>query len=290
MADLLKPTLDVPSEPVVHFNNVQVQRELVPAWTEAQQYLGKSPQAVNALYNLQHSDQTTTVAAVSDGDDKYVPRNRTIQWDPKVGMLTQDGKVQTPANGLLHEEGHACEHNNNPARFAKQEGMANQRFDNGDEQRNMAWETKFSKELGEPTRGDHGGRAVFTKGPASAEIADKMIEDPAVIKSALHEGRFQLQSHGSTPPPPPRDDAAAIVKWDGKAHSGPVLHLNGDTAAQYVADPKGGPGQYQLYDVQKDLHGVIPPENNPRTTIDQQGHVAGRTLSPPNQALALADR
>jgi hypothetical protein len=277
MDDLLKPTRDVKGEDFVQFGKVQVERNLMPQWVEAQKYLGKSPEAVNSLYDLQHGKETIKVHEINDGNDLYNPNTHTINWDPKSGLVAADGKMQTPANGLLHEQGHASEFKNHPDRFEKQVRLSNQRYDDGEEQRNITWEAKYSKELGEAVRSDHGGLPVNTKGPASIEITDKALTDPAEIKAALHGERFGQAVHGYTPPPAPGNDANAIVKWDGKAHSGPVVHLNGDTVAQYVADAKGGPGQYQVYDVGKDLHGVMPPENNPHTAIDHQGHIAGRT-------------
>lgn len=279
MDDLVKPTKDDKTSPYVEFGKVRVERDLAPAWIEAQKYLGKSPDAVNALYDLQHGKETITVHQVNDGNDLYNPNTHTINWDPKSGLATADGKMQTPANGLEHEQGHACEYKNHPERFQKQERLPNQRYDDGEEQRNIGWESTYSKALGEGRRTDHGGLPVNTKGPASVEITEQALTDPAQIRAALHSERFSTALHGYTPPPAPGSGADAITKWDGKAHSGPIVHLNGDTVAQYVADPKGGPGQYQVYDVAKDLHGVMPPENNARTTIDAQGQIAGRTQS-----------
>ena len=272
--DLLKPTKDVAGEPYVHFGNLSVQRELVDDFKAAQAYLAKDPEAVDALYALENGKQPLTVDKINDGNDNFNAGRSRIQWDPKSALLNADGSKQTPALGLLHEQGHALEYARDPTLFASQVGVANQRYDTGEEQRNITGlEDRALKYLpGEGGRADHGGIAYVSKGPTSTELTPAPALDAAGIRDAIHGERFGLAMHGYTAPPPPGAAADAIKPWDHSAQTGSVLHLDDNTVAQYV-----GRGQYQTYDVAKDLHGVMPPENDPNLRIDAQGRVAPAT-------------
>ncbi len=271
---LLKPTKDVPGDTYVHFGNLQVERALVGDFEAAQRYLAKDPEALSALRQLETGNVTTTVAKINDGQDGFTPSSHTISWDPKSATVNTNGSFQTPANGLLHEEGHAVEELLDPARKALQKGEKNQRYTNGEEQRVITGlETRAHDYLpGEGTRTDHGGRAFDSKGPTSVEpVARGALTDPAQIRAELHEVRLILAIEGYTPPPPPGDEAKSIEPWDHKAHTGSIVHLDGTTVAQYV-----GGGKYEIYDVQKDLGGHMPPENDKNLTIDAKGVVVSQ--------------
>jgi hypothetical protein len=270
---LLTPTEDKPGDKYVHFGKLQVERGLVDDFKEAQKYLAKSPEGVNALHALENGKQTVTVHKITDGNDLFNSEKNQINWDPKSAMVNADGSRQSAAVGLLHEQGHAVEFANNPARFNKQVRESNQRYDTAEEQRNIeGLETRALKDLpGEGGRKDHGGIPFEAKGPTSLEPASQTIVPPGQFKNALAGERFALAAHGYTAPPAPGAEADSVAKWDGKAHSGPIVHLDANTVAQSV-----GRGQYQVYDVQKDLHGVVPPENVPGVSIDTKGQVAQR--------------
>jgi hypothetical protein len=275
MADLLKPTRDVPTEPYVHYGKVQVQRELNDDFVKAQTYLGKSQHAVNSLHDLRNGQDAVKVEKITTNDVLFSPdqppgTGGTIKWNPNSALTCPDGSRQTAANGLLHEQGHANELHNHDARYDAQKAMVNQRYGDGDEQRNIAWERTYSKELGEGTREDHGGLPFAAKGPTSIEPSERAMTEPAKVRQAIHDARGRAEGYGYPPPPEPGPGDTAIAAWDGKAHTGPVVHLDGGAAAQYVADGKGG-GQYQVYDVQKDLGGHMPPENNQHLTISDKG-------------------
>lgn len=54
------------------------------------------------------------IEIIHDGDDRYVPSNNTIYWDPRSGVEIKDagGKVigvQSAAIGLLHEAKHSVD-------------------------------------------------------------------------------------------------------------------------------------------------------------------------------------
>jgi len=269
---LLTPTEDKPGDKYVHFGKLQVERELVDDFKAAQTYLAKSPEGVNALHALENGKETVTVHKITDGNDLFNSEKNQINWDPKSAMVNADGSRQSAAVGLLHEQGHAVEFANNPTRFNKQIRESNQRYDTAEEQRNIeGLETRALKDLpGEGGRKDHGGIPYEAKGPTSLEPASQAILPPGQFKGALENERFALAAHGYTAPPAPGADADSVAKWDGKPHAGPVVHLDANTVAQSV-----GRGQYQVYDVAKDLHGVVP-ENVPGVSIDAKGQVAQR--------------
>jgi hypothetical protein len=280
---LLTPTEDKAGDKYVHFGKLQVERELVDDFKEAQKYLAKSPEGLNALHALENGKDTVSIHKITDGDDLYSPGKRQINWDPRSAMVNADGSRQSAAVALLHESGHAIEHATNPDRFNKQVRETNQRYDTAEEQRNIeGLETRAIKDLpGEGGRKDHGGIPYEAKSPTSLEpVAHAPAIDPANLKAAVEGARFDQASHGYAAPPAPGSEAGAVAKWDGKPHSGPILHLDADTVAQSV-----GRGQYQVYDVQKDLHGVIPPENVPGVSIDAKGVVAQRQIDAPGKGL-----
>jgi hypothetical protein len=266
---LLTPTKDDPADAYVHFGNLSVDRKIVDDFKKAQTYLAKDPEAVDVLSAME-SGKPISVEGITDGNDRFSGLSNTIYWDPNSAMVNADGSKQTAALGLLHEQGHATEFARDPTRFAQNVGTANQRYDTAEEQRNITGlETRAAKVLGEGTRTDHGGTPYNAKGPTSLEPVATPALSGAALRSAIDGERFGLAAHGYAPPPPA--GAAGITAWDGKPHTGSILHLDGNTVAQSL-----GRGQYEVYDVKKDLGGVMPPENDPTVAIDAKGNVTDR--------------
>jgi hypothetical protein len=275
MDDLVKETGH--DDKYVFHGKVKVAKELDADWVKAQQYLGKSPEAINSLNDLVNGSKDLKVEKITDGNDRFSPSKNTVYWDPNSAMVNTDGSKQTAANGLLHEQGHANEYKNHPDRFARDSSTPVPGYDDKEEERNIKWEQKYSKELGEGIRHDHRGQPFDAKGPTSLEPARSVaLNDPGDIRKALGTARTQLANTNLAVPPEPGSDAGAIVPWDGKSHSGPVVHLDANTVAQAVTDPRSGQTQYQVYDVNKDLGGQMPPEGGARTTILENGRVAGQ--------------
>ena len=274
MADLVKETGR--DDNYVYHGKVKVAKELDGDWVKAQTYLGKSQEAVNSLHDLVHGKDTLTVEKVDDGNDRFRPSENKIFWDPKSAMVTTGGGKQTAANGLLHEQGHANEYKNHPERYVSNRRTFDGSYSNKEEKRNIEWEQVYSKELGEDIRHDHGGRPFDSKGPTSLEPSKTVtMSDPGEVRMAIASSRAQLSGQAFGAPPEPGDDSRAIAQWDGKSHTGAVVHLDGNTVAQAVTDARSGQVQYQLYDVNKDLNGVMPPAGGPRTTILENGQIAG---------------
>lgn len=267
---LLVPTLDKPGDPYVHFGSLRVERDLVGDFSAAQRYLAKDPEAVGALYAMQHEKNPLTVARIGDGDDKFQALHNTIRWDPHSALLNVNGSKQTPALGLLHEEGHALEFDRDPQRFAENVSRESQRFTTAEEQRNIrGFEDRALRYLShEGKRDDHGGIAYDTTAPAqTVVVSGPPLHDPDAVRAAIHDERFALAMQGY-PPPPAAVPTSTIEPWNGKPTSGAFLHLDPHTVAQHV-----GGGRYVTFDVAKDLHGVVPPENDPTIRIDERGHV-----------------
>jgi len=274
MEDLVKETGH--DDNYVFHGKVKVAKELNDDWVKAQTYLGKSQEAINSLYDLQHGDKDLTVEKITDGNDRFSPSRNKIYWDPNSAMVNSDGSKQTAANGLLHEQGHANEYKNHPDRFVRNSSTPVKDYDDKEEERNIKWEQAYSKELGEGIRHDHRGRPFDAKGPTSLEPARTVaMSEPGDLRVAIGSARSQLSGHTFGAPPEPGPGDGSIVPWDGKTHSGPVVHLDGNTVAQVVND-KSGQVQYQVYDVNKDLGGQMPPSNGPHTMILETGHVAGQ--------------
>ena len=275
MEDLVKETGH--DDKYVFHGKVKVAKELDADWVKAQTYLGKSPEAINSLNDLVNGKKDLMVEKIGDGNDRFSPSKNTIYWDPNSAMVNTDGSKQTAANGLLHEQGHANEYKNHAGRFVKNSNTPVKDYDDKEEERNIKWEQAYSKELGEGIRHDHRGQPFDAKGPTSLEPAKSVaMSDPGEVREAITKARAQLASHAFGAPPEPGEGPSAIVPWDGKSHSGPVVHLDANTVAQAVTDAKSGQVQYQLYDVNKDLGGKMPPEAGPRTTILESGRVAGQ--------------
>ncbi len=275
---LLTPTKDDPKESVVHFGNLSVDRTLVDDFKKAQAYLAKDPEAVNILSALE-SGKAISLKGISDGNDRFSGLSNTIYWDPNSAMVNLDGSKQTAALGLLHEQGHATEFARDPTRFAQNVGTANQRYDTAEEQRNITGlETRAAAVLGEGTRTDHGGTPYNAKGPTSIEPVATPALTGAALRNAIDGERFGLAAHGYAAPPPPGAGATAVTAWDGKPHTGSIVHIDGNTVAQSV-----GHGVYEVYDVKKDLGGVMPPENDPTVAISAKGVVTDRAHPSPAQ-------
>jgi hypothetical protein len=267
MEKLLTPTGE--RFPYVYYGSVAVRSGLREQFETAQRYLANSPEAINSLHDLRSADKTLYI---DKGDrDFHDPQGNRIYWNPNSAQVLTDGSVQTAASGLLHEQGHANEFKRDPEHYYQQISKVDAHYGNAEERRNITWEAKYSHELGEGIRNDHRGLPFPAAGPTGREPAGvKVITDPAQQRETIEARVEGLIKHGYPPLPQPGQGEDAITKWDGKPHSGPVVHLNAATVAQYVSDGKGG-GAYQIYDVKEDLKGKFPPMNHPHLTIDHEG-------------------
>ena len=266
MEALLTPTEAKPYMPV-RYGRVVVPSGLRQEFEEAQRYLATSPEAVKSLHDLVHGERDLLIKR-AEGGDFYDHKRNEIYWNPNSAILTTDGTTQSPANGLLHEQGHANEYKRDPTHYLKEMATPDPHHGNAEERRNIAWEATYSHQLGEGVRADHRAVTFPVSGPAERTPAGvPVITDPGEVRDAINGRRESLANHNYPSPPSPGEDGVSVQKWDGKAHSGPVLHLNAATVAQYDEKQR----TYQIYDVEKDLGGKIPPMNHQHLTIDHEG-------------------
>ena len=183
-------------------------------------------------------------------------------------MTNTNGTTQSAALGLLHEEGHLIEHQRDPAQyFAGIRDTTPTAYQNREEQRVIeGLENRAATMLGEGIRHDHGGRPFnaidpISRTPEPTHRAE--IDLPGTINSQITAAR----ALGAEAPPNAAPDAA-VRPWDGKAHVGSFVHIDENTAAQHV-----GRGNYVVYDVERDLGGVMPPQGVRDVSVDSRGNV-----------------
>jgi len=256
---------------VYYQGGLKVDKALAPDFEKAQQYLAKSPEGLAALQALENAKGGVTVVGATDKNDYYDPRPtpHEIHWDPKSAILNADGSSISPAIGLLHEQGHAIEYANHPDRYVAQTGTANKRYDNAEEQRNIqGLEKRVATDLGEGLRQDHGGIPYRSLGPTSRAAEPHTPLTANEIQPMLANQLAIQKMHGYDVSSTPTPAAADIKPFDGKTpHTGTIVHVDGNTVVQSI-----GRGQYVSYDVQRDLHGKLPPENTPGVSISKDGY------------------
>ncbi len=268
MQSLLTPNANDNDPKYAHFGTLAVERSHLGEFQQAQNYLAKDPEAVSAMYAMTHAKDAHTVEFITDGNDRYDHSTRTLYWDPKSALLNTNGTSQTPALGLLHEESHLIEHQQNPQQyFAGIRDTTPRAYNNREEQRVIEGiENRAATILGEGIRHDHGGRPFNAKDPISVTP-----ESPPRSQNDLPQkidGQLMAARALGAETPPNVSSPSAVQPWDGKAHTGSVVHVDENTAAQHV-----GRGNYQVYDVQRDLGGTMPPQGVRDVSIDRQGNV-----------------
>jgi hypothetical protein len=256
----------------VQLGKLHVESAIFDDFKKAQEYLGKSPEAVNQLYGLVHGRTEVDVRSTGVGSDEFGGRDGrpTISWAPQGALLNTDGSQLSPAMGLLHEEGHANRWLSDPAAYGRDArpypvGSAEARtWTTPEERRNITGlEHRVGAELGEGQREDHHGQPYTSRGPVSIEseghhrVAERIAE---------------LKAEGIVVPTVGKD-IHAVVAYDHRAHNGSFVDIGHGEVAQHV-----GRGEYMIYDVASDLHGVKPPEGV-NLDVNAQGHL-GPTHEP----------
>ena len=263
VAGLLTPT-GPPVDGYVQLGKLHVESAIFDDFKKAQEYLGKSPEAVNQLYGLVHGRTEVDVRSTTVGNDEFGSRDGrpAISWAPTGALLNTNGSTLTPAMGLLHEEGHANRWLSNPTAYAHDAqpypvGSANaQTWTTPEERRNITGlEHRVGAALHEGERNDHHGQPYTSRGPTSIEseghhrVAERVAE---------------LKANGVSVPAV-GNEIHSVVAYDHRAHNGTFVDIGRGEVAQHV-----GRGQYMMYDVAHDLHGVKPPEGI-QIDVDQRG-------------------
>ncbi len=278
MAQLLTPNANQPNDGYMHLGTLRVERAIYDDFKAAQNDLGHgSHEAVDQLYALEHARTPIDVRSTKVGQDEFGAREGrpTISWAPHGALLNTNGSTQSPAMGLVHEEGHATRWLAAPQQY----NADSQKYPVGsseratwttpEERRNITGlEDRIGKALHEGLRADHHGQGYSSRGPTS-------IESEGVHR--VSERIAHLAREGTSVPPVGLG-AAAVVGFDHQKHTGSMVDIGHGEMAQSI-----GQGRYMIYEVARDLHGVRPPEGIKSTTIDPQGHVQDHVM--PGQAL-----
>lgn len=274
---LLKQTTDPKDPGFVHYGTLRVESSIAPEFEKAQRCLAREPEAVNLLGQFVHDPHGHTLHAIDATDplgDRFQPHGTfdpahpiqnggEIFWDPHGAIRSNNGTSQTPALALLHEEGHAWEWKTDARGYLAGFGDKNRRYDTAEEQRNQqGLETRAAHRLGEGTRTDHGGFPYAVDGPTSRKPTEPhRTYDKPQLESRISNAIANLEFHGYHAPPAPAD----VKNWDHKAHSGTFVEIDQHTVALHV-----GRGDYQVFDVDRDLGGRYPDMTR-QTTIDARG-------------------
>jgi hypothetical protein len=114
-----------------------------------------------------------------DARFKADDNNKTILWDPYMGLLTTNGVEMSPATVLGHEADHAVQNVENPKQQQK-DGIKNgSPYENKEEERVITGsEQETAKKHGEikdgeVTRTNHNGTPYKTTGPTTNRNANE---------------------------------------------------------------------------------------------------------------------
>jgi RHS repeat-associated protein len=128
------------------------------------------------LNDLESSKETYNVVESKDPGSSYNSKTKTISWNPKMGMITGDANVLSPATILNHEVDHGARDDKDPEGMKADGKVAVEGYGNKEEQRVIQGsEQRTAKELGEigfdqSTRNDHFGTLFPTMGSTSTEL------------------------------------------------------------------------------------------------------------------------
>jgi RHS repeat-associated protein len=123
------------------------------------------------IAELRNRPEVIELQQGAPGMMEYSPGNRTLTIDPLSGNKVGEGRIQSPALGLLHEASHALQHLTNEAQFnSDSKPKSDARYDTKEERRVIERvETPAARKLGEPTRTNHRDGHVPVKCPTCRE-------------------------------------------------------------------------------------------------------------------------
>ena len=157
-------------------------RKITFATGSTKQFKKDVQTAVNYLYEkgaakivdklIRDPEINLTIKETTDEKIRYRSDN-TITWNPKVGVITNNGATLSPTTVLNHEFDHALQANKNHEQFMKDVNDTNQQYKNKEEKRVIEnSEQETAKKLGEikeneTTRLDHYAIPIITESPTS---------------------------------------------------------------------------------------------------------------------------
>lgn len=170
--------IDPDGRKVVFAEGVSV--EFKKYFAEAVKYLNEKD-ASAMLAKLEDSDIVYYIKE-GDGMSSFNPNTNTVEWDPTLGLITNEGHILSPTSVLNHEIDHALEEDLHPEEKRKRKKIKDPHYTNLEEKRVITGsEQETAKKLGEikddeVTRKDHGGYFYSTKGPTTTDSFNTVVK------------------------------------------------------------------------------------------------------------------
>ena len=140
-------------------------------------------------------DKSSTIIYITEivGESSaFSKTEKTIYWDPNMGLLTSSDKKMSPTAVLNHEADHTLQYLKNPDKSAQDSKTFDPDYDDKEEMRVITGsEQKTALALGEisageVTRTDHKGVPYITKSPTTTETKDgKMPKNPFIMDEII---------------------------------------------------------------------------------------------------------
>jgi RHS repeat-associated protein len=160
-----------------------VSQEFKNQFATAVQFLNENG-AAGMLAKLHASDGVYYIAEINN-KASFEHRINTINWDPDLGLLTNEGIVMSPTSVLNHEIDHALQFETNKGKYMRDLNTGTgDDYDNFEEKRVIIGSEQTTARklgeirVGEVTRTDHRGTLYETKGVKSAEGKNETIVTP----------------------------------------------------------------------------------------------------------------
>ena len=118
----------------------------------------------------------------SEGPNNFIPKNNTIYWLPKYGIITDNLYFLSPMENLQHEADHGAKYNSDPTTMLKDGEVSDPAFGNREERRViLGSETETAQKLGklkegEITRSSHTG--VYIK---VADVNSTFVDSEFIV-------------------------------------------------------------------------------------------------------------
>jgi len=129
------------------------------------------------------------IITIAEGDkNSFSPKNRTIIWNPKEGMITDNLSFLSPTTFLNHEGAHALRFLEDPKGIIRDQETTVANYGNLEEKRviqgieQQTAEALGEVKKGEPTRNNHFGTKMEVSGPDSNINKNEIIIQPKSLK------------------------------------------------------------------------------------------------------------
>ena len=144
------------------------------------------------IAQLEKSSTTIYIAERIGVPSGFQDSNKTIYWDPNMGIITTSDKALSPTTILNHEADHALQYIVDPVSTTQDFNTDDLDYDNREERRVITGsEQRTALALGEikegeVTRTDHLGQGYVAKEPTTTEPKDgKQMKNPWVLEEIV---------------------------------------------------------------------------------------------------------